>query len=88
MMKYKKEAQCGCNRNEDNQIGHENRSFKDYLRNKKDRHQLESTFIYMQNILEELRVAGEDTLIWMKRELQRLLGDTASKQIAEDHYAC
>lgn len=88
IIKYKKEAECGCYRNyEDNYIGHEKSSWKDNVRNKKGWYELASNFIYIQNILEELRVAGEDMLTWMKGEMQRLLSDTTSKQIAGDRCA-
>lgn len=88
IMKHKKEAESECNRTyEGNYIGHEKSSGEDNINRKKGMCELASNFVYMQSILEELRVAGEELLIWMKGEMQKLLSETASKQIAEDHCA-
>lgn len=40
----------------------------------------------MQSI-QDLRVVRENMLMWINEEMQKLLVDTTSKHIAEDHYS-
>lgn len=45
---------------------------------------MDSNLLYMRSILEELRVARENMILWMREEVQKLMADSSPDIIAEE----
>ncbi|KAJ6808487.1 hypothetical protein M6B38_300490 [Iris pallida] len=45
---------------------------------------LDSNLLYMRSILEELRVARENVILWMREEVQKLMANPSPDIIAEE----